>query len=114
MDLILIGNMKLDEAQSLEIKLKNLNVQIVLNHNSHTCTRGCAVTVEVLANANDLQVIREVLMEDIYKSLKGHEINWEVITKTFDPEKETAQCPACGSVFPTTMRECPECGLNFN
>ncbi|MGZ3745504.1 MAG: hypothetical protein ACXVBQ_16690 [Pseudobdellovibrionaceae bacterium] len=31
----------------------------------------------------------------------------------FDPRREGAHCPACGSAFPSKAKECPDCGLVF-
>lgn len=101
----------LQEAKDLQDDLKHKGVEIILNHNDQTCTRGCTVTVEVLGYEKDIPEIAKTYQERFQKLTEGHEVNWEVANSVFDSSKESATCPACGHQFSTSNTECPDCGL---
>lgn len=113
MDYLAFAVLPLDEAKSIEKELAKRDVRIKLAHNEKTCTRGCQVTVELLAIREDLMQIQEVLKERFMKALEGHDVNLNTLSEIFDESKAQATCPACGEVFSTTLLMCPECGLNF-
>jgi hypothetical protein len=110
----LMGIMELVEAKRLKEKLRNAGVDIELGHNKETCTKGCKVTVEVWSRKEDLPKIQEVLDEEKAKLLSGLDIDPEHENQIFDPEKDSAVCPACGEKFSTKLSECPDCGLAFS
>ena len=110
---MMIGIMELVEAKRLKEKMAELGVAIELGHNKETCTRGCKVTVEVWADPSHLPRIQEVLREERSKLLDDLDFDPEQSDQVFDPNKETAVCPACGTQFSTELKECPECGLAF-
>ncbi|MBD66304.1 MAG: hypothetical protein CME62_13925 [Halobacteriovoraceae bacterium] len=103
--------MPLQDAKSLQDQLKARGVEIILNHNDQTCTRGCAVTVEVHGSENDLPVISEIYTQNFQKLAEGHDVNWERMNAVYDPNQAEATCPACGFTFSTSQSECPDCGL---
>ena len=113
MDLIKIGVMNLAEAKDLQTSLEKVGVELILNHNESTCTRGCSVTVELHAKESDLPKVNQMYHEKFSKLLEGHDFDPEVLNSVFDASAEKAQCPACGHIFSTTQSECPDCGLNI-
>lgn len=111
MEPIRLAVLPLNDAKSLQDDLKADGVELVLNHNEQTCTRGCTVTVEVLGYEKDLEAISKKYHENYQKLAEGHSVNWEVANSVFDPNASEATCPACGHNFSTSMTECPDCGL---
>lgn len=113
MNLIKLGTMSLDEAKSLQRVLATKGVEAVMNHDEQTCRRGCAVTVEVLVPENSLPVVQDTLQAQYQNLAKGLSVDWNLLGQVFDPSKEMATCPACGTQFSTQKTECPDCGLCF-
>ena len=111
MEPIRIAVLPLQDAKSLQDDLSKRNIEIVLNHNDQTCTRGCSVTVEVLGHEKDIPIIAQTYQDNFQKLTEGHEVNWEAANAVFDPTQEKAICPACAYEFSTTESECPDCGL---
>lgn len=109
----IIAVMPLQEAKTLKEQLAAQGIEIELNHSKQTCTSGCTVTVEVHANGFDIPNIIK-FMDDEFKSLiESGDFNLENLNQTFDPNQETATCPACSFQFSTQLSECPDCGLAF-
>lgn len=111
MEPIRLAVMPLTDAKEFQDQLQKKGVEIILNHNEQTCTRGCTVTVEVLGHEKDIEIIAKSYQENYQKLTEGHEVNWEVANSVFDPSAESATCPACGHSFSTSQSECPDCGL---
>lgn len=111
MDLVKIAVMGLNEAKDFQKKLKERSIDLVLNHDESSCTRGCAVTVEVHAKESDIPQIQEVYSENYMKSLDGLSFDSKIVNSVYDTSKGEATCPACGFNFSTTNTECPDCGL---
>ena len=57
MEPIRLAVMPLTDAKIFQDDLQKEGIDIVLNHNAQTCTRGCTVTVEVLGHVKDLEKI---------------------------------------------------------
>lgn len=110
-DLKKIAVMGLQEAKDFQTALKKIGVEIVLNHDDATCTRGCAVTVEMLGREQDMPVIQEVYTRSFQKLLDGLNFDPDVVNSVYDTSKGEATCPACGHNFSTQKTECPDCGL---
>lgn len=106
-----IAVMNLQEAKDFQTMLKDKGIEVVLNHDDQTCTRGCAVTVELHGRDADLEKIQEAYTESYQKLLDGLEYDPEVVNSVFDTSQGEATCPACGHQFATTNAECPDCGL---
>ncbi len=113
MELILLGTLPLEEAKSLQRTLHGRGVEAQLDHNQKTCTRGCAVTVEVLVPRESIAEVQEVLRTQYEKLTAGLDVDWQRVSAVFDPSKEEATCPACGTQFSTGLGQCPDCGLCF-
>ncbi len=113
MNLVRLGTMPLEEAKTLQQQLATRGVEAHLDHNAHTCTRGCTVTVEVLIPENALPVVQATLKEQYQKLTQGLKVKWELLGEVFDPSREEATCPACGTRFSTKAPQCPDCGLCF-
>ncbi len=113
MELLALGVLGLNEAKNLKAKCDKEGVELILNHNDASCSRGCAVTVEVLIKPQDIEVFSKIQGEEYSKMLEGMDVNFNQINSVYDPNANEATCPACGTVFSTQLAECPECGLNF-
>lgn len=111
MEHVKIAVMGLQEAKDLQKACEEKGAEIILNHNDQTCTRGCAVTVELHAKEADIPIIQEVYSKNYQKLLEGHQINFDIIDSVYDPSADQATCPACGCQFSTVNTECPDCGL---
>lgn len=111
MELIRMGVMALNEAKQFQKECSEKGIELVLNHDDQTCTRGCAITVEIHGQEKDLPVIQKIFSERYAKLLEGHDINIDQMNAVYDPNLENATCPACGTQFSTSSTECPECGL---
>lgn len=108
----LLGIIEFNEAKRLQAALAERGIEIRLFNNPQTCsTGGCAPSVEVHANETDLPVISEWLGAERTRLFEGLEYDPALSDEVFDPEKESARCPACGTQFAMTSPECPDCGL---
>lgn len=112
-ELIRLGTMVLGEAKSLQRVLAQEGVELVLDHNDQTCSRGCSVTVELLVSEDGLSMVQKVLKDQFERNTKGTKVQWELLDEVFDPGKAEATCPACGTKFETSLKSCPDCGLCF-
>jgi rRNA maturation endonuclease Nob1 len=113
MALVRLGNIALSEAKILQSALSQQGVELVLDHNDHTCKRGCTVTVEILVEEVSIPLVQETLKRQFTQLSQGVDVNWELLNQVYDPAAPEAVCPACGSRFSTGLQECPECGLCF-
>lgn len=113
MNLIRLGTMPLEEAKTFQRVLATRGVRAELDHNGHTCTRGCTVTVEVLVPENSVAVVQDTMREQYQKLTEGLPVDWSRLNEVYDPQKGEATCPACGTKFSTSSQECPDCGLCF-
>jgi hypothetical protein len=67
----------------------------------------------LMVKREDAMDAHHIIEEEHKKAtaLAQHEsVNDEAI---FNPHASEAQCPACGHTFPTTEKNCPDCGLSF-
>ncbi|MCM2279429.1 MAG: hypothetical protein NDJ89_15245 [Oligoflexia bacterium] len=113
---VLLGILDYHEAKRIQARIGETDgVRLTLRGNPDSCGPGgkCKPTVEVWALAEDLPKIREFMAREREREYAGLDVNAELHGEVFDPEKETARCPACGTVFPTSSKECPDCGLVF-
>lgn len=112
-NLIHLAVMDLNEAKTLKERLLKEGIELVLNHDGATCTRGCRVTVEVSVAEKDFQKTKDLMAQEHLKNLEGHDYNFDLLNNVFDPSSEWATCPACGTVFSTGLTICPECELSL-
>ena len=110
-DLVKIAVMGLNEAKDFQNLLEQVGISTQLNHDDQTCTRGCAVTVELMANESDVPKIQQIYTQQFNKLLQGLKFDPNVVNSVYDTSQEEATCPACGHGFKTTETECPDCGL---
>lgn len=113
MELIRLAVMPLNEAKALQDQLKKSNIEVVLNHNEESCTRGCTITVEVNGKKEDAPLIAQIYHDNFKKMTEGHDVNWEAIDSVFDPSAEQVVCPACTHKFTPSGPDCPDCGLSL-
>jgi hypothetical protein len=111
---VVLGNAEYNEAKRLKSLLEERGIQIELRSHPENCgSKTCKPTLEVVALEADLPAIQAFLGEQRSKELAGLEFDASLLSEVFDPEKETARCPACGATFETRLGECPDCGLRF-
>lgn len=110
----LLGQAEVTEAEKLKRTFVGLGITLQLAHNPGTCSSGgCRLTVEVWARRADLPAIQKVFADQRAKLMDGLDFDPQVINQVYDVSKDQAVCPACGTSFATSLRECPECGLVF-
>jgi hypothetical protein len=113
MNKLVLGTLPIEEAKRLQDQLKNKNITVFLDHNPSTCSRGCSVTVEASCYEKDIKEVSGLLNSNFKEMMADHDVKWELLNETFDPNKNQATCPACGTKFNTSSSECPDCGLCF-
>lgn len=112
---ILFGIFDLQEAKRLKSALESQQVSLELFSNPETCSSGsCGTSVEIHLRRADAHKMNAFLLKEKANLLHGHNVQSGFDTEIFDTEKETATCPACGTVFSTLTSECPDCGLGFS
>ena len=67
--------------------------------------------MELWACPEDIPAIQELMREEEARNRQGLNYDPEQAAQVFDPSKDTAVCPACGTEFATSSTECPDCGL---
>lgn len=112
-DRILLGVIEINDAKRLRDDLLEQDVEVDVRYNKSTCQTGCRVTVEVWAMQSDLPTIEKTLEKNRMKLMDGLDTDPNLEGEVFDPEKGQATCPACGTTFATSEKECPDCGLVF-
>lgn len=112
--LIHLGSSEFNEAKRLQSLLLERGIKLSLLSDAENCGKGCKVTVEVYASEGDVPAIRDFFSEQKNRAFDGLNVNEALLEEVYDPEKGTARCPACGTEFPTTLKECPDCGLVFD
>lgn len=111
---ILLGVIELTEANRLKDLLGEKGVTLDLAYHPDSCgTGGCRPAVEVWVKKEDMSVLEEVMSEEQKKLFSDLTFDPQLVGQVFDPTQEQAICPACGTPFSTSLRECPECGLVF-
>ncbi|OFZ19301.1 MAG: hypothetical protein A2X94_04000 [Bdellovibrionales bacterium GWB1_55_8] len=111
---VLLGKSELADAKRLQSALEERGVRLSLVNDPAACTtKTCKPTVDVFARPMDLPQVREFLDQERTKLYDGLSVDAQLLEEVYDPEKETARCPACGTTFSTQATECPDCGLAF-
>ena len=111
---IRIGIMEIAQAENLRTRLKKREINVQILHNQQTCTSGCKISVEVWAHPKDMGGIVEEFQTERARQLQGLDFDPALLDQVHSQDKEEAICPACGTRFPSTSQECPDCGLAFN
>ena len=111
----LLGVVDFQEGKRLQFALGGQGIPLKLVSNPDTCTSGgCSPRVEIHAQNQHWEKVGKFLAVEAKRDLGGLDINPELHNQVFDPDKETALCPACGECFSTKLVECPGCGLGFS
>ena len=110
----LLGTIDFNEAKRIRSVLEDRGVKVEIVNNPDTCsTGGCKPTVEVYIQESDRVAVQAFIEEEKAREMAGLEFDAALLGEVFDPEKESARCPACGTSFSTSLKECPDCGLVF-
>lgn len=111
---MLLGTAELNEAKRIRALLEERGIRLELVSHPDSCgSKSCKPTVEVFVNESDLPAVQEFFREEKQREMAGLDFDPALLGEVFDPEKETARCPACGTTFSTKLSECPDCGLGF-
>ncbi|MCM2321910.1 MAG: hypothetical protein NDJ90_01465 [Oligoflexia bacterium] len=113
---VLLGVLEYNEAKRIQARIEESDgVRLLLKGNPDTCGPGgkCRPRVEVWALTDDLPKVRDFMARERDRDYAGLDVNPELHEEVYDPSKDTARCPACGTTFQTSARECPDCGLVF-
>lgn len=110
----LLGRAPIAAATTLKTKAAASGIEVVLAHNAQTCSSGkCGTEVEIWAHADDVAEITKLVGDSWRKEMEAMGYDPNLASHVFDPEQDSATCPACATVFSTKQTECPECGLCF-
>ena len=111
---IFLGVASVAKVEQLKSLVHGKNIRLEILYNQQSCsTGGCGMSVEVWVHPQDLPLIQEMMSKQLSQSLEGLDFDPNVVNQVFDPSKESAICPACGTQFSTREHECPDCGLVF-
>lgn len=111
---VLLGTAPVVIANRYRDLLANKSIEIAVAYNESTCKTGCSHTMEIWADAKDVEQVVAFIQQDSSRNYAGLEFDPNVINQVFDTSKDDAQCPACGTLFKTSASECPDCGLGFS
>ena len=107
----LLGQLAARDAEILQSRLSKHGIDVVAIFSHSTCKTGCTPSKEIWAHPEDVQAIQSIMMEERLAALKDLGADLSLLNEVFDPAKESATCPACGTGFHTSLTDCPECGL---
>lgn len=115
-ELVTVRRGNLLEIKEVQRLLKDEIIGSLLVEDRSGGASGCcnAKSFELRVKKEHVGDVQDILMDDFKRStaLDSHDFHGEPET-IFDQRLSEAQCPACGSSFITTLRQCPECGLCF-
>jgi hypothetical protein len=98
---------------SIELALANQGVTIEINVQPETCGKGCTPMADVFADEADIPKVRDFFAAERKRTHGDIDSAADQLNQVFDTSKEDATCPACGTQFKTSAKECPDCGLVF-
>lgn len=112
---VLVGRTELAEAKRLSslLKLRGVAIEMASPAEADCTTKSCSTQVDLFVSPNDVEKFKELLTQERHKILSGLDVDAGRIDQVYDSEKASAQCPACGTEFSTSLTECPDCGLGF-
>jgi len=87
---------------------------LLAGDSSSCCAKGCGGgEVRLQVRRDDLREVMEILAREHMHStgLSDHDAGF--VDAVYNPEAQSAVCPACGCSFSTQSRSCPDCGLCF-
>jgi hypothetical protein len=110
-----LGTALFTEAKRIQAALKERGVIVTLINNPDApAAAGKPQKIEMYVEEEAVPQVAEFFRQEKARDLGGLEIQPELLDEVFDPEKDTARCPACSEVFSTRLTECPGCGLGFS
>jgi hypothetical protein len=115
-----VGEFSMQEAKRLQAACQARGIEVRLMTEPDQCG-SCSPKILVTVREADLGSFQAFLLEERAQSfgISAEELARAVSNgglrsdAVFDPEKEEATCPACGTLFSTRLSECPDCGLGF-
>lgn len=107
----LLGQLAARDAEILQARLNKHGIDVVAIFSHSTCKTGCTPSKEIWAHPEDVAAIQTIMMNERLAALKDLGADLNLINEVFDPTKESAICPACGTNFETSRTDCPDCGL---
>lgn len=111
---VLLGKASQADAERLRAKVAQQGISLALVHNAVTCKSGCGIQLEIWAHPADLDGIKELLAAEWQATAASLGYDPALAEAVYDPDAAEATCPACATVFATTLTECPDCGLHFS
>jgi hypothetical protein len=114
-----VGEAPIQEAKRLQAALEARGVAVRLASDPEQCN-SCSPKVMMSIHRSYVDAFQRFLREE-RAQMFGIAVDDVADGSTgtlrsdavFDPEKEDATCPACGTLFSTKLTECPDCGLGF-
>src|SRR3712207_4994441 len=101
-ELVLLGESSFSEAKRLRSQLLDRGIDLRLASNPDACTsRSCSPKLLMYVHRRDVPGVQEFLASEHTRAHDGLEFDPSLIeSAVFDPDKESATCPACGFQFP--------------
>ena len=119
-DLVNIRRGSLPEMRHISNLLNNERIGTLLVGDLKTCGKDRFGNVIPTPTAYDLQVKMEDANETLHIIEEEHRKTTELdqydsshIDSIYNPQANEACCPACGHIFPTSEKNCPDCGLSI-
>jgi len=109
-DAVMLGVVGVTQGERIKSTMLSKGIVVEAFPQTLDCS-SCAMKLEVWAHKDDVQKIQEIMQQDQLKNYQGLSVDVDQINHVFDPSKEDATCPACGTHFKTSHSECPDCGL---
>ncbi len=102
------------QMKELQIMLEREGIPSLAVKDTNGCGQGCCGTeLIVKVRMDDVQDVFEILEKEHVRSTALEDHDTTHADAVFNTAAESATCPACGCVFPTTQPTCPDCGLCF-
>ncbi|KPK00651.1 MAG: hypothetical protein AMJ60_00500 [Desulfobacterales bacterium SG8_35] len=119
-DLVQIRRGQLPEMRHLSHLLEDQRIGTLLVGDMKTCgkdrfgnTLSVPTTYDLLVKRDDAVEALHVIDEEHRKTTGLGQYDQAHADAVYNPAAGEACCPACGHLFPTTEKTCPDCGLNF-
>jgi len=102
----------LADLRHLEGLLKRENIGSLIAGDESSCGKGCCpATFFLQVRADVAGEALAILEKDFQKStaLAHHDASF--VNAVYDAGAQETVCPACGHIFSTSLKDCPDCGL---
>jgi hypothetical protein len=106
---------KVIQVKSLQTLLGREGIPSLIAGDSASCGKGCGggADVRLQVRLTDVPDVMTVLNREHLQTTGLADHDTSLADAVFDPEAESATCPACGCTFATDNKTCPDCGLCF-